>query len=385
MLIFAGLFIFTCGKVNQSMRQGMQLLQHTGNLLRSIGMLKLRPVTIKAYRSFGSLDRVFIIGRILRERPIFSKESDSRWKTLADNLHRFFFSKKVAKVKLKIELQGRIFHAVSTRKGYFRLYKKMDPPLASTDQHWLPYQVSLDTSAALPEISSATGELIIPSRGQMGIITDIDDTVIQTQITSFLRLKMIYLTFMKNASKRKPIRQAAAFLKALEAGSDRASPAHNPVFYVSKSPWNLYEILTEFLEINHMPKRPLLLRDFGIPFRRIPIAFKGFKYRKIKKILKAYPDMSFVLIGDSGEKDADIYIQLAKDYPDRVRAIYIRDVNSKLRTRRVQELIAASGLDYITLVKTYKQAAVHAAGIGLLDIEQFNVFKKNNKSKKHEP
>ena len=95
--------------------------------------------------------------------------------------------------------------------------------------------------------------------------------------------------------------------------------------------------------------------------------------------------MSFVLIGDSGEKDADIYIQLAKDYPDRVRAIYIRDVNSKLRTRRVQELIAASGLDYITLVKTYKQAAVHAAGIGLLDIEQFNVFKKNNKSKKHEP
>ena len=383
--MFAGLFIFTCRKVNQSMQQEMRFFQHTGNLLRSIGMLKIRPVTIKAYRGFGSLDRVFIIGRILRERPILSRENDSRWKTLADNLHRFFFSKKVAKVKLKIELQGRIFHAVSTRKGYFRLYKKMDTPLASTGQHWLPYKVSLDTSAALSGISDTTGELLVPSRGQMGIITDIDDTIIQTQITSFLRLKMIYLTFMKNASKRKPIRQAAAFLKALETGRDPANPAYNPVFYVSKSPWNLYEILTEFLEINQMPKGPLFLRDFGIPFRRIPIAFKGFKYRKIKKILKAYPDMPFVLIGDSGEKDADIYIQLAKDFPNRIRAIYIRDVNSKLRTKRVQELIDASGLDYITLVKTYKQAAVHAAAIGLIDLEQFNVFKKNNKSKKHEP
>ena len=116
--------------------------------------------------------------------------------------------------------------------------------------------------------------------------------------------------------------------------------------------------------------------------RRIPIAFKGFKYRKIKKILKAYPGIPFVLIGDSGEKDTDIYIQLARDFPGRVKAIYIRDIQSRHRTQRIQELIATSGMEHITLVKSYKQAAVHAASMGLLDIEKFNIFKKNNKSSK---
>lgn len=348
-------------------------------IFRWAGIEKDRPVTIKAYRSFGSPDRVFIIGRVLRERIIYSHENDSRWKTLADNIHRFFFSQPVRKARLKISLQDREFFVVTGRMGYFRLYKKMDTPLISSGKPWLSYTVCLETNTDSEKVVKAKGGLLLPFNCDFGIITDIDDTVIQTEISSFLRLRMLYLTFMKNATKRKPVRQAAAFLKALEYGSTQKLKRKNPVFYVSKSPWNLYEILTSFLRINNMPKGPLFLRDFGIPFRRIPIAFKGFKFRQIKKIMKAYPDLPFVLIGDSGEKDADIYLQISQLFPGRIKAIYIRDIKNRKRTQRVEALIKESGLDNINLVKTYKQAALHAAKIDLLSIEKFTKFKKRNK------
>lgn len=256
----------------------------------------------------------------------------------------------------------------------------MDPPLFTSGKRWLSYTVSLEKNKASDPEVSTKGGLLLPFNCDFGIITDIDDTVIQTEISSFLRLRMLYLTFMKNATKRKPVRQAAAFLKALESGIAQKPRRKNPVFYVSKSPWNLYEILTSFLKINNMPKGPLFLRDFGIPFRRIPIAFKGFKFRQIKKIMEAYPHLPFVLIGDSGEKDADIYLQIAQLFPGRIKAIYIRDIKSKKRTHRVEALIRESSLDTISLVKTYKQAAVHAANINLLSIEKFTKFKKRNKA-----
>ena len=97
--------------------------------------------------------------------------------------------------------------------------------------------------------------MLVPApQAQFGVISDIDDTVVHSNVTS--KLRMILTVALSNARTRKPFKGVAAFYRALHAGV-------NPVFYVSKSPWNLYAPLVEYLEVQGLPLGPLLLRDFG--------------------------------------------------------------------------------------------------------------------------
>src|SRR4030095_16712537 len=129
---------------------------------------------------------------------------------------------------------------------------------------------------------------------------------------------------LTNARTRKPFKGVAAFYRALHAGV-------NPVFYVSKSPWNLFAPIVEYLEVQGLPEGPVILRDFGF---RTP---KNHKTRAIERILNTYPALKFVLSVDSGEQDPEIYAGIVRRFPDRIRAIYIRSVNTK-RISEIQNL-----------------------------------------------
>ena len=100
---------------------------------------------------------------------------------------------------------------------------------------------------------------------------------------------MILTAALTNARTRKPFPGVAAFYRALHAGV-------NPFFYISKSPWNLYAPLVEYLEVQGLPLGPLLLRDFGLRPE------KEHKRKAIEEILATYPKLKFILSGDSGEK-----------------------------------------------------------------------------------
>jgi phosphatidate phosphatase APP1 len=84
----------------------------------------------------------------------------------------------------------------------------------------------------------------------------IDDTVIRTDTTIMVR--MFRATFLENARTRLPFPGVAALNRALQRGADGTTL--NPLFYVSSSPWNMYDNLEEFLAIQHIPAGPLLLR-----------------------------------------------------------------------------------------------------------------------------
>ena len=87
------------------------------------------------------------------------------------------------------------------------------------------------------------------------MISDIDDTIVASHVGN--KVKMILTAALTNARTRKPFPGVAAFYRALHAGV-------NPFFYISKSPWNLYAPLVEYLEVQQLPLGPLLLRDFGL-------------------------------------------------------------------------------------------------------------------------
>jgi phosphatidate phosphatase APP1 len=170
----------------------------------------------------------------------------------------------------------------------------------------------------------ATAEILIPGPlAELGIISDIDDTVLQTHVTQ--KLKMIWVTLSGSAFTRMPFEGTSELYHALAAGA--SGLANNPVFYVSKSPWNLYDFLVDFLDYHQLPRGPLLLRDIGL--REAPPV--DHKSAAVQQLLETYTGLPFVLLGDSGERDPEIYLETAARYPRRIAAIYIRDLGGKKR------------------------------------------------------
>ena len=154
-----------------------------------------------------------------------------------------------------------------------------------------------------------------------------------------------------------------AFYEALQRGADGL--ANNPIFYVSSSPWNIYDLLEDFLDVHGVPEGPLFLKDWS---PTVLGKHKGHKLGIISTLLDTYPDLPFVLIGDSGEEDPEIYSQVVRERPGRVRAVYIRDVTSAERdaeVRAIAEEVRGLGVEMVPVPDT-AAAAEHAASAGLI-------------------
>jgi phosphatidate phosphatase APP1 len=177
---------------------------------------------------------------------------------------------------------------------------------------------------------------------------------------------MLWTTLVHNAQTRLPFEGTTELFRALVAGPSGA--AQNPVFYVSKSPWNLYDFLVEFLERQGLPRGPLLLRDIGLS-SEAPLDHKT---TAIEQVLGTYPDLPFILIGDSGERDPDIYLQIAARHPGRIPTIYIRQMYAgPVRQRQLQAQVAEArqlGSEMV-LVSHANLALAHARAPGLAATE----------------
>ncbi|HMN90795.1 MAG TPA: DUF2183 domain-containing protein [Saprospiraceae bacterium] len=334
------------------------------------------PITVLAYRGYGRLDHVFMEGRVLKNKVITTSPDDSMWRNIVNNYKRFG-SAEIRGAQLRVTIGDNEFQLTTDREGYFYLDAPLPHPLEANDRKWRKATVQLLRTRRREVQSTALTKVMIPSRAEFGVISDIDDTILITEVTSALKLKMLYLTFFKNVNNRQTFQEVEAFFRALQKG--KLGENRNPVFYVSKSPWNLYDFLEDFIELNDLPRGPLLLRDIGLLPRHFPFEFMNKRYRghkiaAVARILRMYPDMPFILVGDSGEKDAEIYLTIAKAFPGQVKAIYIHDVQDPLRRRRTLKLIAESGVDNILLVSSYRQAAADAERRGLLDRHIFEAF-----------
>jgi phosphatidate phosphatase APP1 len=250
--------------------------------------------------------------------------------------------------------------------GYFYFDLNLSHPLETLGS-WQAVELEL----VKPQIEGqkmvqTTGHILVPPPdAEFGVISDIDDTVIKTSATNLL--KMARIVFLGNARTRVPFKGVAAFYKALQHGQNGQS--NNPFFYVSSSPWNLYDLLVDVFELQNIPRGPLFLRDYGLSIlETLPVDHKAYKLNHIKKVFDTYSYLPFVLIGDSGQEDPEIYKQVVHQYPGRVRAVYIRDVTAQERDRRVQtivESVAAAGVE-MQFVPDTVAAAEHAVQKGLI-------------------
>ena len=314
------------------------------------------PIIILPYVSYGTPRKLTLRGRVLEDEGFRSAaDADGRWRNLIQFTRRLE-SDEVPGARLRA---GKT-HAVTDREGYFRLELE-----GSFRPGW--NEVGLELLHPAP--AQTTARVLVPAKqARFGVISDIDDTVVTSNVTR--KLRMIMTVALTNARTRKPFKGVAAFYRALHAGV-------NPVFYVSKSPWNLYAPIVEYLEVQQLPEGPLMLRDFG--FR----AEKAHKRKAIEEILTTYPKLQFVLSGDSGEQDPEIYADIVRRFPQRVRAIYIRSVNRK-RISQIQQLaieVAKTGCQLV-LADDAETAAVHAAAEGLIQASDLRAVRSERISDK---
>ncbi|MEQ8706779.1 MAG: DUF2183 domain-containing protein [Phaeodactylibacter sp.] len=326
------------------------------------------PIQIMPYRGYGRTDWVSIRGRVIKDRRIIKDEVNSTWRALINNYKRFN-SREIIGATIRIEIGGHPYILQTDDEGYFLLEGPLKQPLDLPELDWYTAQVHLEeTPRRKTNVRSWVPMLIPHPEASFGFISDVDDTILKTDVTSLLKLRVLYHTLLKTAALRQSFGKAAAFFQALRCGVGH-QPC-NPVFYVSNSPWNLYDLLEEFLSLNNLPEGPILLRDFGLPYQDNPEGYLGHKHGSILRIIDTYPDLPFVLIGDSGENDPYIYEAVAKARPGRIRAIYIRDVRSLSRARRIKRFIERTGVD-MKLVDNYQQAAKDAAARGLIQEAYF--------------
>ncbi|MFW5950652.1 MAG: App1 family protein [Gemmatimonadota bacterium] len=325
-----------------------------GAVYRSLG--RERPVRIAAYRGYGTRRLVHVRGRVLYgHAPPPATPGDRWWVNLVHALRRLE-SDEVAGARVRVRCCGGEAEGTADEEGHFRV--TLRPDHVPGRRFWHEATVELVEPRGRP----ARAFVAIPRAPRFGVISDLDDTVLHTGVRNLLRMGRDVL--FGNAHTRIPFPGVGAFYRALHT-------AGNPVFYVSSSPWNLYDVLSQFLHLHRIPAGPMELRDWGISADElIPLGHHSHKRGAIERILRTYPELSFILVGDSGQEDPEIYRELVHDHPDRVLAIYIRSVvRDTRRIRSIEALaheLAPHAIDLV-LVDDTIDAARHACERGWIE------------------
>ena len=326
---------------------------------RRIGAALLqRPgwrVTVLPYVGHGTTRRLRVRARAVARRRAGWQRNGPGAVVLSAIGH--YLSAEVAGAGVRVEVGGVAGQAVSDDEGYVDV--ALDVSLTAG---WHPVTFRLDD-----DDSAVVGKaLVVDPAANVGIVSDIDDTILHTGLTRLVEALRNSLFVAEEE------RAAVAGAAELYAGFVAADDGRAPVFYVSTGAWNLHAVLHRFLERHRFPIGPMLMTDWGPGgkwlFREDSIAFKS---RTILERIDEHPQLRWVLVGDSGQHDPEAYAAVARARPDRLHAVYIREVppQSPARRHRVRELeaeLATLGVPLL-LISDSLAAAEHAHQLGLLE------------------
>ncbi len=331
-------------------------------LFKRLGMNK--PLQIIAYRTYGTLHKFHVKGRVLADKSLpKSQAANSAWKNLV-NMYRRFESNEVPGAQIQLTIGDVKYETISDNEGYFQFDNLTANELAA-NQLYYSFPLATESTGANESVMATAEVMIPPANAEYGIISDVDDTIIQTGATSLIEMGKTVL--LSNAHTRLPFEGVSVFYAALHQGNGNSRS--NPFFYVSSSPWNLYDLITDFMDINNIPQGPLMLRDFGIRSDTfVNKDYLGHKFNAIQHILNTYPHLQFILIGDSGEEDPVIYAEVVKKFPGRIKAIYIREIDHPEKIIIAKEQISYLQSHNVEMVLTPSSlnAMLHARENGFI-------------------
>ena len=323
-----------------------------------------RRLQLLPYRGFGNSQEIYFKGRVLSERESAKTEKASSWDNVLATYRRLS-SVEVPKAVVRVTYGTEKMDVLTDHDGYFELHLKNTGPRGTNPWREIEFELLSPELESKAKLTTQGMALVPPASARFGVISDIDDTILVSHATSLL--KAAYTMFVNNARSRVAFPGVGAFYRALQKGTNELE--FNPIFYVSSGPWNLYDLLVEFMQANEIPLGPILLQDYGVDENKLLSAsHRDHKLAQIRKLLETYPDLPFILIGDSGQHDPEIYRKVLEEVPARIKAIYIRDVtpdDRDVEVRKLAEEAREHGGELI-LVQNSLEAAKHAVERGFI-------------------
>ncbi|WP_366186913.1 App1 family protein [Flavobacterium ovatum] len=321
----------------------------------------MKPI-LKLYRGYANEQELIVMGHVFK--PTNKKDYDflsKKFKNASATINMFRI-KTQTNADVYLEHNNEKIHTKTLNDGYF----KFCIPLQQNEYGWVDYKVSIIYKDQKIESQESYNR---PMEGDLGIISDIDDTFLVSYTKN--PLKKIYHLLFKNVTKRKVFEDVVFHYQALSLAGRENKKERNTFFYVSSSEWNLYRFIIKFTEIHQLPKAVLLLKDIKTNLRQIFWSLKperhNHKFEKIKHILEFYPHLQYVLLGDDSQEDVFLYEAICKIFPLSVKAVYIRQTGNSKKNRIIAVMDNIKTLNVsVYYFEHSAQAIEHSKSIGII-------------------
>jgi uncharacterized protein (TIGR03437 family) len=263
----------------------------------------LHPI-VAAYPGYGNGEWVRVLGRALiapRSRAAGVEEYAGvrGW--------RSFAAVPVAYARVTVTIDGVDHDVVSDRGGVVdTVLPAVLPPGWNTIQMTVEGRATVDARV-----------YVVAPEMRFGVVCDVDDTVMVTALPR--PLLAAWNSFVVNEHARQPVPGMSVLLERLV----RAHPGA-PLIYLSTGAWNVAPTLARFLRRHLFPTGSMLLTDWGPTHDRWFRSGKEHKLTNLRRLAEEFPDITWLLIGDDGQHDDEIYTTFAREHPERVAAVAIR-------------------------------------------------------------
>ena len=288
-----------------------------------------RGVHVVVYRGFVADDVAKVRVRVIETPEIPGDSRIPYWEVAQSNVRRHS-ALAIVGVEVELRIGKHTAKEVTDDHGF----ANFSLPVPGLKVGWHDAE-AVTTPIEDGEAASGTGQVVKPSlKAPFLVISDIDDTILLTGLTE--GVTMVTRTLLREANKRRAIPGMSSLYRGLVRGVPNRAGNRKPeptFFYVSTGSWSFYPLLEQFIQLRAFPQGPMFLTDWGPTERYLRRSGAEHKRTAIRRLLEAYPGMRFVLIGDSGQRDALTYEEMAREFPGRVELIIIRQVGSETEDR----------------------------------------------------
>lgn len=263
--------------------------------------------TIIPYTGYGSSTWIRVLGRVLLAKPPRADKEAKRKRDSSIRGWRSFTSVPVNDVVVTITVDGSEHRVQADRGGVIDEVVNVE-----LEPGW--HTVTLATEGAEPTQAPL---FVVPPDSRFGVLSDVDDTVMVTVLPR--PLLAAWNTFVVDEHARIPTPGMSVLLERLA----QHHPG-SPVIYLSTGAWNVAPTLTRFLSRNLYPPGAILLTDWGPTHDRLFRNGREHKEQSLRRLASEFPHIKWLLVGDDGQHDEQIYGAFAQENPESVAAIAIR-------------------------------------------------------------
>lgn len=257
------------------------------------------------FRGLGTTSSIRILARVvLNRRPDGNQKTPRKIRGW-----RSFTSAPVPYATVTVHADGQLMTVTADRGGV------VDATLPlSLEPGWHDVWLSVDQSVA-----TRSRVFVVGDQEQVGVICDIDDTIMVTALPRpFLAA---WNSFVRDEHARRPVPGMAVLLERIV----RQYPGC-PVVYLSTGAWNVQPTITRFMKRHLFPMGALLLTDWGPTPDRFFRSGRDHKAESLERLAREFPHVRWILIGDDGQHDEELYQDFAHSHPEQVRAVAIREL-----------------------------------------------------------